>query len=265
MIERLYLALFTAWRRAVGAADVAFTGFWLGILSRDALHRVDELMYRRRGRYHGEAHNLGGLFDWEEEALRPYLTKPRRVAVIGAGGGREVIALHRRGCEVEGFECNPSLVAAAQRLLAQADCSATVDWLPRDAAPSGQSPYSLVVVGWGAYTLMQSRAQRVAFLREVAATSEPGSPILISFFSRATADPRLERICRLGNLLRRGFGRDPVEIGDDLAPNFVHRFTREEIADEAVAAGMRLETYRDQGAGPTDAGFAILVTGVAEM
>lgn len=261
MIERIYLALFLALRRTASAADIAFTGVWLGLLSRDALHRVDDLMYRRRARYRSEAHNLGGLFAWEEAALQPFLTSRPRTAVIGAGGGREVIALHRRGCEVEGFECNQALLTSARRLQSREMSSTSMEWLPRDTVPSGRPPYSLVIVGWGAYTLMQRREQRVAFLRGLAAITQPGTPILISFFDRRPGDPRLERICRLGSLLRRLLGRAPLEPGDDLAPNFVHRFTRDEIADEAMQAGMQVTLYRDQGAGPTEAAHAILVSG----
>ena len=261
MIERLYLGLYGIWRRAMGAADVAFTGFWLGVLSRATLHRVDDLMYRRRTRYRGAAHNLGGLFAWEEAALQPYLTVPRRVAVIGAGGGREVIALCRRGCEVEGFECNQGLVEASEGLLRQAGVDASIEWLPRDAVPSDRPPYSLVVIGWSAYALIQGRASRVALLRDLASITRPGTPILISFFSRSPLEPRLERIHRVGGLLRRALRRAPPELGDDLSPNFVHRFTRDEIAAEAAEAGTTLAIHRDEGTGPTDAGHAVLLSG----
>ena len=38
--------------------------------------------------------------------------------VVGGGGGREVLALRRLGYEVDGFECDPGLVACANELLA---------------------------------------------------------------------------------------------------------------------------------------------------
>src|SRR5215208_5585757 len=73
---------------------VAFVGFWLGVLDRRTLHAIDDLAYqRRKSKYQNPEYNRRGLFEWEREAIESYFPDRGRLTVIGAGGGREVLAL----------------------------------------------------------------------------------------------------------------------------------------------------------------------------
>lgn len=59
--------------------------------------------------YRDSAYNESGFRDWEASAIAAYFPKSGRVLVPSCGGGREVLALARRGFEVVAFECEPSL------------------------------------------------------------------------------------------------------------------------------------------------------------
>jgi hypothetical protein len=263
MIARAYLFVSRAWQRAMFVADAAFTGTWLGLLGTRSLHAVDEAMYRRARSYLGDAHNTRGLFDWEERALAAHVPPTGRLAVIGAGGGREVIALARRGYEVRGYECNAALVATAVRLLGAqgVDGRASVTLLARDEPPPGTERFDALIVGWSAYMLMIGSVRRVRFLAGLRERAAEGTPLLLSFFTRSDPSRRLRAVARVANLLRRALRRDPVEVGDDLAPNFVHRFTADEVRNEMAQAGFRMVEFHPQGEGPYDSGWAV---GIAE-
>lgn len=248
-------------RRIGPRARAVHDGLWLGLLSRAGLHALDEAYYATGGSYVDDEHNARGLFPWEEAALAEGFEGCRRVAVLGAGGGREVLALHRRGLSVEGFECNPRLVAHAAGFLARAGCPAAVRALARDAAPAPETPYDGVIVGWSAYMLVPGRAHRIAWLRALRAVVRPGGPLLLSFFTREGDGPYFRTVARVANALRRLRRAPPAEPGDALDPNFVHAFTRDEIAAEMAAGGFALRRFAPQGPGPRDSGWAV---GVAE-
>jgi len=66
----------------------------------------------------------------------------------------------------------------------------------------------------------------------------------------------------VSNVLRRLRGAFPIERGDDLAPNFLHRFTEEEVRGELADGGFAMTSYAPQGEGPFDSGYAV---GVASL
>ena len=253
---RAYLAWHRARRALRTVTDAVQTGLWLGAMDGAALDALDDAFYARSASYTGDAHNLRGLFPWERTALDAYFAGRRRVLLLGAGGGREALALARDGVRVDAFEPNPALAAYGAALLARTGCEARLAPLPRGALPP-PGDYDAAVVGWSAYMLIPGRARRIDLLRGVAARLPPGAPLLLSFWTRA-GDGRRERIVAgVGSAVRRLRGRPPLESGDDLAPNFVHRFTAEEVRAELAAAGFRAARFEPEGAGPYDSGWAV--------
>jgi hypothetical protein len=101
-----------------------------------------------------------------------------------------------------------------------------------------------VIVGWCAYSLVRPGSRRIALTRAIRAHLDSGGPLLLSFFERTddNRETRLTRSC--ANVFRRARGRTPVELGDTLAPNAVHFFTRAELEAEAEAAGFEVVTHR---------------------
>jgi len=254
---RGYFAINSGWNHAGALLQAAYDGFWLGALGRESLYRIDQHFYDRNAAYHGDAHNLRGLMPWEDEALKSAFEGCRRLLVLGAGGGREVIALARRGYEVEGFECNQALASYAAGFLARQGCTATVRYLPRDAVPEDGQPFDGIILGWGAYMLTPGSAHRTDLLRRLRARIRPGGPILLSFWTRSTDGPRFRIAAAVANAVRLPLRRERVEMGDALQPNFVHFFTAPEVAAELRQAGWEPHRYTPHGSGGRDSGWAI--------
>lgn len=264
LIVRIYLftyGVFSATQnklnKALTAARACFVGFWLGILSRESLHAIDKEYYTRTKEgisgelnFHSKEYNRRGLWEFEKQALAAHFAGCRSLLVIAAGGGREVLALQKMGLQVDGFESHPDLVTAANELLREEGAQATVRLIPRDAAPNTGKLYDGIIIGWGAYMLVQGRKRRVALLRQMRAQIQAHCPILISFFARPGEQSRVYQLCAFtANVIRRALRRQPVEIGDWLGPYYIHYLTQDEIASELYEGGFNLVHYDASGYG----------------
>ena len=225
-------------------------GFWLGILSPHDLDSVDDAYYvgfggKRAGPidYTRTDYNSQGLFGWERRAVETHFRIGGSIALMAAGGGREVLALRRLSCRVDAWECQPDFVVAANELLVAEGYEPSVTYAPRNVVPAGTDLYDGLIIGWGAYTLIRGRARRVALLRDLRTKVETGAPMLLSFFTRSASDVEFRIAAAVGNLLRRSLGREQLEQGDHLEPNFVHRFVESELASELAAGGFELEFF----------------------
>ena len=240
---RLYFASYRAIRGLVRAIQMAYCGFWLGILTRKQLHSIGERKYRKDRKYWTEEWNKGGLFDWEQQVVERDFAACRRVLIAAAGGGREVLALRRTGMEVDGFESDPGLLNVANELLEKEGLAPDLKGAPWDHCPAAVSKCDGVVVGWAAYMLIRGRDERIDFLRELRARVAEGSPILLSFMTRSERSRYFRYVARIGNILAAPLGRDRVDVGDTLLPNFAHRFTREQLEAEMMEGGFRMISY----------------------
>ena len=218
-------------------------GFWLGVLERRHLHRIDETHWSGEEMYVEEEYNLGGLWSWEQRLIESYYGGCQRLLVSSVGGGREVIALHRLGFRVDGFECHRDLLRFSNDLLAKVGAVADLRLAARDECPDLGRGYDGLVVGWGSYGLIQGRERRIALLRKLRQHTDSGAPIMLSFFARSPRARYFRAIARGANLLRRILGRAPLEAGDVLDPYFVHYFTEEEIGGELRDGGFELKLY----------------------
>lgn len=229
-----------------GLLYALFDGICLGLLDRHTLHSLDEYCYKSWGEYHDETYNRSGLTNWEQNAIETYFQNARRLLVAGAGGGREILALCKLGYEVDGFECHPELAAFANTLLKEEGVQGKVTVVPRDECIDTVACYDGLIVGWGAYMLIQGRKRRIAFLNKLRHRVKPQAPLLISFFHRTQGQRRFRVIAVVGTALRYLLLRNPIEVGDSLAPNYVHHFTEEEIDQELREAGFRRVFYDTQ-------------------
>jgi len=220
-----------------------WSGLWLGLLTREHLHQIDQLSYGASKNYLGANHNLSGLFGWEAEAVDHYFKGCGRVVLLGAGAGREVTPLLDRGFEVDAFECHDGLREAGNDLLAKRDPPSSIQAMERDRCPELDGNYDGVIVGWGMYTLIQGRERRVQLLRELRASVKLGTPMLLSFYILGGPQRRYRIAFRFGNAIRSALGRESLDLGDDLSPGYGHFFTRETIEEELNQAGWRLEFF----------------------
>jgi hypothetical protein len=241
-----------AWfNRFVRIATAMHEGFWLGCLSVDELNAVTAAHYAQSRESASAGGNLRGFFDWERGVVERYFPHGSSVLVVGAGGGREVLALRRAGYSAEGFDCNPVLVEASNAIFDQLGEACGVSLCPPDQVPSGASLYSGVIIGWGVYSHIPTRKRRVVFLKALAKRAVTGSPVLLSFYVRS-GNPRYDSLaCQIANAARRLFWsrNEPVELGDHLNWSFSHWFALEEIESEVREAGIRIEQFVDVGEG----------------
>jgi hypothetical protein len=228
--------------------NALFNGFWLGILGRGTLHSIDQAYYDNSQtyddyRYRDEEYNRKGLWKWEKKVIDQYFLSCKKLLLLSVGGGREVLALNKLGYEVDGFECNPHLVEFANELMAKEGLNSMIKISPRDDCPPLAQSYDGIVVGWGSYMLIQGREKRILLLKKLRKVIQAGSPILISFFVRSKSSTYFKLVCFFGNIIRFLFRQDRLEMGDNLAPNYVHHFTQEEIELELQASGFKLALY----------------------
>lgn len=223
--------------------EVVHSGLWLGIIHETTCEELDRLYYRGETMYREPKYNTSGLFPWEASIVERVFAERNPILVAAAGGGREVIGLSRLGHRVDGFEYNQQLAESGNRLLKSLGLDARIIDAQRDRVPPGLAQYQGAIVGWGAFSLIQSKAVRTGFLAEMRALLPEDAPLLLSFFHRKHSSLGFRVIAALANLLRTVTRRQHVEVGDALAPNCVHFFTRGEIEQELAAAGFHLIDY----------------------
>jgi len=244
--------------RLANLAEALHKGFWLGSLSADDLNAITAKRYGASQHLASTEHVESGFFDWEAPLLERYFRKESRILVAAAGSGREILALRDAGFSADGFECNPSLLAAGKKIFEQLGQSHSVVFCEADMVPSGPQIYDGLIVGWSAYTHIPTRLRRVRFLQALRGRTLPQSPLVMSFFIRNESSRYSALTYRAGAICRILFrGRkEPLERGDDLEfSHFRHRFTRDEIEAELQAGGFRMLDYSEQG----DAGIAAAI------
>ncbi|NJO65711.1 MAG: SAM-dependent methyltransferase [Richelia sp. RM2_1_2] len=223
--------------------SACLNGIWLGILNRETMHLIDEYYYDNQKMYQWEEYNRAGLWGWEKKVINEYFEKCKSLLVLGAGGGREVLALSKLGYEVDGCECNPQLVKFGNQLIEKEGLTSNIQLIERDSSLENGKLYDGIIVGWGAYMLIQGRERRIAFLKNLRNQMNENSPILLSFFSQSGNNLYFKIVHKISNTLRWISRKNSSEFGDDLVPNFVHYFNEEEIANELKEGGFKLEMY----------------------
>jgi SAM-dependent methyltransferase len=230
--------------RIMRGTRAAINASWLGLLSDESLRLLDERYYDQSVVYRTDEWNERGLFEWERELIDEHFRSCRRVLVLACGGGREVLALLSEGFDATGYEPHPALLTYARGFLRSRGHESRVHAAPRDEFPAAAGRADGVVVGWGGFSLVHGRARRIALLREAGRRLSPGGPVLLSFFARASDGRELKMTRAAATALRRLRGHPPVDLGDTLAPNMVHVFTRARLVEEARAANLELAAYR---------------------
>jgi len=222
-------------------------------------HYAPDPIYRQPG------YQQRGLWPFEERALdRFFPAPPARILVPGAGTGREVLALHQRGYQVDGFEPTPAMADLADPLLRAAGAAplqriTLQEW---SAHPAGG--YDAVFGGWAMWTHILGHADRVAALQAFRRVC-PSGPVLLSFDRRDPYADHTERPAeglplhpperdRLGVLTRvwlrqRLLHRAPIERGNAFRNGvFVHWVDEPELREEGGLAGYQVAYYERDGA-----------------
>jgi hypothetical protein len=233
--------------------DAAHQAVWLGVLDQAQFQQLTDYHYNStksasigRVNYFGEGHNLKGFFPWERAAFDTHFGGCTSVLVGSAGGGREVLAVSRRGVKVDAFECNPDLAESCRSFLASHGVVATVITARPNEVPESLGMYDGAILGWSGYMHIAGRKRRIGFLQEMRRHIRPGGPFLLSFFlyHKDSWFPSLTyQVARAIRMLRRA---EPLERGDSLRLSFDHRFTEAEIRQELTAAGFDVVSYSER-------------------
>lgn len=227
-------------------------GVCLGLLTREHLSHTIEAYYRWDPSFSTGEHNRRGLFPWEVAAVDRFFSTCQTILVTAAGGGREVLALCRRGYSVTAFEGNCPLVETANQILSDEDIDCRVVHHPYDEPlPECGQLIDGAIVGWGSYSHIQGRLQRIEFLRGLGQILDDGAPVLVSFLRRADKDlATFGMTAGIANTLRKLRSQSQVELGDSLIDmGYFHCFSNEEVLEEAQAAGYEVVFCNDFGYG----------------
>lgn len=190
---------------------------WLGLLESQSLNELTHYMYSQPDcGFDSEEHNSADLWPWEDAVVQTSFTDCKHLLVAGAGGGREVIALAKRGFEVTAFDFSEKLTTACRRHTRNAGVMATVLDAPPDKLPDGLGIYDGIIAGRGFYHHIHGRQRRIQFLKACRTHIAPGGPLFLSdFFTRPLHSSGHHRIARVANAIRRlRFSEERVELGD---------------------------------------------------
>ncbi len=185
---------------------------------------------------------------WVEESFSP----GGRVLVLFAGGGREMLALGRRGYRVEGVEWVEAAARRARERLAAAGIDAQVHAVDVRRADLPAGAFDAATALGITYGMIPGRDARVAVLARVRKWLRPGGRLLLDALA-AKPGPRERRLFPLRRALARLLGGNrEFQLGDRPWPGggFMHHFDGpEEIGAEAAAAGLREIRRATDGAG----------------
>jgi SAM-dependent methyltransferase len=210
---------------------------WLQVLRPADLDEITRLSYSGEDAvgFAGQEHNSWGLWDWEAQAFTEALMGRSRILVLGAGAGREVIALAKMGHEVLGIEPSEVLVAAGQQNLRDAGVAGEILCVPPTQVPLDIGTFDAAIIGRGVYHHIPRAARRIRFLQDCRDRLGPSAPLVIGDFQVRTSE-------------RRGWdrlaGRLRDELGDRIGSCFFHYFSAEEIELELAMAGFKLVSFR---------------------
>ena len=237
---KLSLLSFSFLKKLTAFLDAASSGFWLGVMSRRSLDFSDELYYNNTKQYRDDKYNESGLFDWEKPVIEMHFSNAKTILLIAAGGGREALALSKMGFVVDGYECNQALIEYANLLLQRNNTDYRINYLSRNSVPGELKKYDGIIIGWGAYSLIQGNKNRISFLEGLYPFMHNETRMMISFLWTGSRNKRDKITKNISNFFRTFSRRERTEPGDKLEPNFIHYFTEPEIKNELTQAKFRV-------------------------
>lgn len=185
------------------------------------------------------------LESWEEDVIVRHKMTSGTILVLGAGVGRESIALAHRGFLVVGLDINrESLSVASQQAMARGMhlLFAQGDFL---AIPIGPARVDYVFMSGIMYSSIPGRQQRQAWLRSLRTCMNEHGLVVLNFLIAREIETRTHRLIhRLNRWLMTLPGTNQsYQLGDTCSQShFLHAFVdEEEIQSELREAGATIE------------------------
>lgn len=183
-----------------------------------------------------------GLDDEEKNFICRYLKKSDTVLVIGCGGGRESIALAKKGFKVTGIDFVKECIESARANAAQENLD--IEFIQLDITePLFQKERKFNTIMFPAllYSLIPSKNKRIDILRKLSADLEQNGKVFLNFLSAGKITARNQRFKKIAARLTRG--NILFEDGDTVEGDgeFKHYFEENQIKQEIKIAGFRIE------------------------
>jgi SAM-dependent methyltransferase len=182
------------------------------------------------------------LEPWEEEVFIRHGIRPGRLLVLGAGVGRESIALAKAGFWVVGLDINRDALLTAAR--AALHSKASVSFVQGDflSMPVGARLFDCLLLSGIMYSSLPGRDRRCAWLRSLTGHITPGGYIVLNFLADrwpATKSRRLVEVLN-GLIMALPGANRTYQSGDTCVQgHFLHAFRdAKEIREELVGAGV---------------------------
>jgi len=245
---RAATALVEQTARYLAQVQVFLYGLLPALLSPDELHRLTRRYYDTsyrdiEHRYPESAHKWT-LEPWEERVLSRSILERHTVLVLGAGVGRESIALAQRGCTVIGLDINrDGLMMARGRATRQ---GASPTFLQADflAVPLHLRQVEAILLSGVMYSAIPGRRRRQNCLRQYCALLKPGGTIVLNFVVARWPETTMQRrVHTWAAWLRRlPWSNHESQPGDACTNgHFMHVFTDDvEFRHELEEAGLSL-------------------------
>ena len=185
------------------------------------------------------------LESWEEDVIVRHKMMSGIILVLGAGVGRESIALAHRGFLVVGLDINrESLSVASQQAMARGVqlLFAQGDFL---AIPIGPARVDYVFMSGIMYSSIPGRQQRQAWLRSLRTCMNEHGLVVLNFLIAREIETRTHRLIHRLNrwLMTLPGANQSYQLGDTCSQShFLHAFVdEEEIRSELREAGATVE------------------------
>jgi SAM-dependent methyltransferase len=209
------------------------------------LLRADQIAAAARGEWIdysiSDADVDAGLSSDERRFYARSLLPGDRVLIVGCGAGRDLLALHGMGYQVDGLDHSDAVIDLARDHLRRRGVTARlVAGAIQSAALDGR--YDAVVFSDGCYSMIRSRGARVSALKRIGEHLSSRGRVLISYhgFSRQSA-AGLWLLRTSARIARADWTPEDGDVFWRHRPGqrlrYRHHFAREALAREAGAAG----------------------------
>jgi len=184
------------------------------------------------------------LEGWEQEAMLRHGIASGRILVLGAGVGREAIALAQRGLNVTGLDINGIALQVARKTARRLPVPAQfvqADFLHLPFAPVH---FHYAIMSGIMYSAIPGRVRRQAWLAHLAQHLVPEGMAILQFLIDRFPPSRAQRVSDAMNrvLATLPGGNPTYQPGDRCAQgHFLHAFQQEsEIQEELKEAGVQI-------------------------
>ena len=239
----------------------AFNSFAVVMMRPKEMVDYVKRVYDDENSIHFQAHTEGefvkqGLMRWEETVIDKYIDKKDSFLVLGAGGGREAIALAKRGFKIVGIDSSELMVKAAKENAASEGVKVDFQTADLYGLPFPEKSFTYCLLSCGMYSAIPTRGNRIALLSKLKNILKDNGILIIHFLFNPA---RKERLVKTKKFVARVFkGNLDYKPGDELIPpmHFLRHFKdKEEIASEAQEGGFSIKELSIE---PYNEGYAVL-------